>query len=259
MFAHNNNKDMERKTFVLTQTREFRRSVRIFLKDKEGKTEDRRIKFTTEHKVSEKERNLNARKVAAEFNTSDERLYDGILRDTGYGETFVLKGDPEGKLKREPFDITPLDAKKIALKNLFEAAGLEYDSKKPSEVLEEEYQIFMNAKAGTNIKNDKPLNVDHTPVDLKKGRLQQIENAKKAYEKKYGEPIPEKFANDTGFLSALTADPNFDAKAYMAKDSDPKEETIEELREKYVKKFGANVANAKKNDKAWIKNKLAEE
>jgi hypothetical protein len=188
-----------------------------------------------------------------------------MLRDTGYGVTFVLKKDPEGKLKREPFDITPLDAEKIALKNLFEAAGLEYDPKKSSEVLRSEYQIFMNASKGTDIKASGPLNVEHRPVDLNQQRLDLIKAAKDAYKDKYGEEVPAEFSEDVAFLSALS-DPNFDAKAYINRVpenttpvEEPSEEpAIEDLRAEYHEKYGVHVANPKKNDAAWIKSKLAE-
>jgi|LGOV01.1.fsa_nt_gb hypothetical protein len=251
---------MKRQTFILTYTKDFRFFTRVFTKGKDNKNEQRNVTFTTEHKVSEKERNRNARKIAAEFSTNDEILYDALLRSPAYGKTFVLKGDPEGKLKREPFNITPLDARKIALKNLFEAAGLEFDSEKASEVLAEEYQIFVNSKKGTNIKGSGPAKIPHKPVDLAKEQAEGVEAAKALYKEKYNEDIPEAFANDIAFLSALST-PNFDAKAYMEKANEPvdvteEEESIETLREKYFEVKRQNVPNPKKNDAVWIKSKL---
>lgn len=257
---------MKRQTFVLLLTKDYRRFIRVFLKNKEGKPEQRNVTFTTEHKVSEKERNRNAKRIQAEFSTSDERLYDGLLRSTAYGKTFVLKGDPEGKLKREPIDLTPFDAKRIALKNHFDAIGLEFDSTKPIEVLEEEYQIYVNAKTGSNIKGSGPAEITHKPINVEKQITEAVDSAKALYKEKYGEDIPDEFANDKAFLSALP-DPNFDAKAYIDKAYESvsedttetiEEESLEDLHKQYFDKFGKNVANLKKNDKAWIKDRLAE-
>lgn len=249
---------MERKTFILTYTKDFRLFTRVFLKGKDGKNEQRNVTFTTEHRISEKQRNTNARRIPAEFSTSDERLYDGLLRSPAYGKTFVLKDDPEGKLKRTPFDITPLDARKIALKNYFDEAGLKFDASKPAEVLEEEYRIFANAKTGSDVKESGPAKIEHKPVDIAKEMQDQMDEARKVYEDKYGEPIPEAYANDKALLDGLS-NPDFDAKAYMDSiGSGLAEPTIEELREKYLEKKGVNVPNPKKNDAAWIKSKLAE-
>ena len=201
---------MNRETFILTQNKDFRRSVRVFLKGKDNKIDARRVKFTTEHKVSEKDRNKRARLVPAEFSTSDEVIYDALLRSTAYGKTFLLKDDPKGELKREPIDVTPMDAKKIALKNLFEQSGLPYDNKKSSEVLEQEYQIYSNANSGTKIAGSGPSTIPHTPIDVEKQLLEQVNAAREAYKVKYNEEIPAEFANDKALLSALS-DPEFDA------------------------------------------------
>lgn len=249
---------MKRQTFILLRTWEFRRSVRLFLKKDDGKVDQRNIKFTTEHKVSEKDRNKNARKIPAEYNTSDEVIYDGLLRSKAYGKTFVLLGDKEAKLKREPFDITPVDAKKTALKNMFEQAGFEFDGTKSNEVLQEEYLIQITAETGVILKKGKASKIPHIPVDVAKQINEQVVKARKAYEDKYGEPVPEEYANDKAFLDGLS-NPDFDAKSYMDKQSSGSEEpSIEELREKYLEKKGVNVPNPKKNDAAWIKSKLTE-
>jgi hypothetical protein len=256
---------MKRETFILKKTKPFRYFTNIYLKSEDGKTEKRNVTFTTEHKVSEKQRNKNARKINAELSTNDEKVYDGLLRSPAYGKTFVLKGDDEGKLKKEPFNITPLDAKKIALKNLFEAAGLEFDSEKSPEVLEEEYRIFASAITGINIKKNGPAEIHHVPVDVEQQLLEHANTAREAYKAKYKEDVPDEYKNDLGFLSALS-DPKFDAKAYMEKaegdvadePKTDKEYLIEDLQAKYFDKFKVNVANAKKNDAAWIKKKLEE-
>jgi len=260
---------MKRQTFVLKKTKDFRRSMRLNLKT-DGKIDQRNIKFTTEHKVSEKERNKNARKIPAEYSTSDEKIYDGLLRSPAYGKTFVLVGDPEGKLKREPFDITPVDAKKLALKNIFEKANFEFDSKKTNEVLEAEYLLQISANTGVKIEEGEAKTIPLQPVNIEQELHKQVVEAREAYKTKYGESIPDEFANDLAFLDGLS-NPDFDAKEYMeskSQDDIPEspvpedgppvseEETIEDLRQKYFDKLGVNVPTPKKNDAAWIKSKL---
>lgn len=255
---------MKRQTFILTNTKDFRRAVRLFLR-KDDKVDQRNIKFTTEHKISEKDRNKNARKIPAEYSTSDEKIYDGLLRSHAYGKTFVLVGDPDGKLKREPFDITPVDAKKVALKNMFEQAGFEFDTKKSNEVLEEEYLIQIAAKTGVKIEKGVATVIPHSPINLGEEMQKKADEAREAYKVKYGESIPEAFTNDVALLDGLS-NPDFDAKAYMDKVNESGEIspngapvvelTIEELREKYFAQVGVNVPNPKKNDAAWIKSKI---
>jgi hypothetical protein len=245
---------MERQYFVLIRKRIYRHFINIFLKGKNGAADKRQVKFTTEHRVTEKDRSANARKVAAEYSTNDEVMYDALLRDSGYGKTFVLKGDDEGKLKRDPFDFTPVDITKSALANLFKQAGLDFDPEKSNEILEKEFQIYMNAQAGTNIKVNGPAPIEHTPVDLVKERQEQVESARLAYKEKYGEEIPSEFANDTALLDGLS-NPEFDAKAYMEKAS---EETVEDVQKEYKEVLGINPPNNKKGDKPWMKAKIAD-
>lgn len=253
---------MESKTFVLKKTKEFRRHVRLFIKKSDGKVDQRNVTFTTEHKVQVKDRNKNARNVAAEFSTNNEVIYDALLRSHAYGKTYVLKDDPEGKQKREPFDIRPVDAKRVALKNLFKSSNLQYDESKSTEVLEQEYQIYMNVISGKEIKEGKAKEIPHVKVDVAADIAKTTEAARKLYEERYGEPVPEDFKNDKAFLSALP-DPKFDAKAYMEKAStasgpENEGENIESLQAAYKDKFNVNVPNPKKNDIDWIKKKLAE-
>jgi len=247
-------------TFILTETRAYRWTIKIFIKSHvEDKIDQRNVTFTTEHKVSEKERNRNAKLVAAEFTTDDEVLIDAMLRDTGYGITFVAEGDPEGKLKKPGFNVTPLDAKKLALKNLFDAIGLDFDQTKPVEVLTEEYQIFVSAKTGVKPNKGTATEIPATPVDVG----QEIENkaaeARKKYEEKYGEPVPTELHDDKGFLSAVLDDPKFDAKAYIeakGASDDTLPDTAGELQTLYKQVFGKDVANIKKNDVEWMKKKI---
>lgn len=261
---------MQRQTFVLTQKKWFRWTVRLFLKTMNNKVDQRNIKFTTEHKVSEKERNRNARTVAAEFSTADEVLIDALYRDPGYGKTFVHVDDPKGERKKEPFNITPLDAKKVALKNLFGAANLEFDGSKSTEVLSEEYSIHVAAKTGVKIAKSTAPEVPHQERDVYADMQASANNARAAYEEKYGEPVPSEFANDLAFLTALS-DPNWDAKAYIAsKTNDTADEveddvakgelpdSLDELRDIYQKELGKGVPNPKKNEPAWIKEKILE-
>lgn len=260
--------EQKREVFILIKTKPFRHSLKLFLKDRDNKTEQRLIPFTTEHKVTEKERVTGARKKHAEYASSNKRVIEGLYRDTGYGIVFRHIDDPDLERKLESYDVTPLDAKKIAFKNLFKAAGLDFDGKKRIEVLEAEYQIYIGATSGKVIKEGIATHVPHTPVDV----FQQLQDAYKAahgvYEEKYGEPMPDIVANDKGFLSALS-DPDFDAKAYIAEKLKPTPEeeneggntpdTLDDLRNAYFEKFNKNVANVKKNDAAWIKAELAKE
>lgn len=254
---------MERKIFELIKTKDYRRNITVNIKGTEGKFERRNLTFTTEHKINEKERNKNARKIPAEYSTTDEVIYDALLRDTSYGKTFVLKGDTEAKLKREPWDMTPVDAKKAALHNMFTMAGLEFDHTKSTEVLQEEYNIYMIATTGKKIGKSTASSIPHKEVDVQKEITEQVETARIAYKNKYGEDVPESFANDKAFLSALS-NPDFDAKAYMEKASaqvkeTPKdtEPTIDDLQKKYFDIKGKNPPNPKKNDAAWLKQEIA--
>jgi len=259
---------MERQTFILVKTKPFRHHLKLFLKDIEGKVDRRIVTFTTEHKVNEKERTKNARKIPAEFSTSDENVIDALYRDTGYGKTFVHKDDTKGARKEEPFKITPIDTKKIALQNLFKAANLDFDPTKSVEVLNEEYRIHVTAKAGVSIGQSTAPKIIHEPIDVQKSISDQAEIARNVYKEKYGEEVPESHTNDLTFLSAL-ADPNFDAKKYIEGETATSEEIdddfpedVESLRKMYFDTFGQNPANPKKNDAAWmaqkIKGKLAQ-
>ena len=254
---------MKRETFILTQKKWYRYTLKLYLKTADEKIDQRNIKFTTEHKVSEKERNRNARKVAADYSTADEKLIDGLYRDPGYGKTFVHIDDPEGERKLEPFIITPIDARKMALRNLFKAANLDFDQRKSAEVLTEEYNIHVSASTGVVLTKGEATEIVHEKRDVVSEMQNAVAMANEVYEEKYNEPIPDDFKNDLGFLSALS-DPKWDAKAYIAErqtvddgeDEDVLPETAKELQEIYFKEFGKNVANIKKNDTGWIKARI---
>lgn len=255
---------MQRQTFILTQKKTFRHNVKLYLKSNDKKVDQRQVKFTTEHKVSEKARNTNARNVAAEFSTSDPILIDALYRDTGYGKTFVHKDDPKGERKKEPFNITPVDSKRLALKNLFNAVGLQFDDTKSIEVLQEEYNFHVAAKTGVVIEKSTATEIKHEQIDVQKNIQEQAEAARALYSAKYGESIPDAFANDLGFLSALS-NPDFDAKAYIEKNTetsggeeegDELPDDAESLGKIYFQVFGKNVANPKKNDIGWIKDQI---
>lgn len=255
---------MSKKTiFILKNRRTYRRSVRIFLKNVHGKFEERLIIFTTEHLVNDKDRKKKARTVGAEFSTSDSLEIDALLSDTSYGITFVQKGDDEGKLKKPTRNISPNDLQKLAYGNLFAQANLKFDSSKPLDLLKQEYESHMALVTGRQIGVSTASSIPHEPVDVKQNIKSMVAVALEGYEKKYGEAAPEIVANDLAFIDGLS-NPEFDPKAYIteklknSEDSENTEESIESLQKKYFKKFNKNVAPVKKNDKVWIKAKLAE-
>ena len=257
---------MARETFILMHTKPFRRFLKLFIKVGD-KTEQRSCEFTTAHKVSEKERNKGARKVAAEYSTANPVEIEALYRDSGYGTVFVHKDDPKGEKAKTPFKLTPTDKKKLALENLFKMAGMEFDPVKDSEVLEEEYHIHMTATSGKVIKQGAATSIPHEQVDVQKNMMEQAAKAREVYAEKYGESIPEEFSNDLSFLDALS-NPEFDAKKYIEENSAPKTdgenpapvpETVESVQKLYFETFNKNVAPVKKNDIGWMKAKIKEE
>jgi hypothetical protein len=266
---------MERQTFILLNKRTFRHSMTVYMKGVTGKLEKRNVKFTTEHKVRENERFTNARTIAGEFSTTDELLYDGMLRDTGYGKTFIHKDDTDDfqfgkqatyKMKRDPFNVTPLDSKKLALESLFKIEGMQFDGAKTVEQLNEEYQFYMAAKTGVKLNKGEATVIPMNPIDIQKSIADQANAARSIYAEKYGEDVPDEFANDFGMLDALS-NPQFDALAYMAEKKKGSTPSVDEnglpsdaesLGKIYFEEFQQNVANPKKNDAAWIKAKILE-
>lgn len=248
------------KTFILANKKTYRRGLRLFIKGKDGKMSLRICTFTTEHLVDEKQRAKNARKIHAEFITSNQVVIDALFKDSGYGKSFYLKGDSEGKLKRQTTVVTAGDAKRLALRNLMEQVGLPFDDNKPTEILAEEYNIHVQASSGRKIEKSTASVIPGNPVDVAKDIADQKDVARNLYEEKYGEPIPAEFKNDVALLDGLS-NPNFDAQAYIAEKAekhDEEQDTKEELWAQYFDKFDTKVPNPKKNDIAWIKAKLAE-
>ena len=90
-------------------------------------------------------------------------------------------------------------------------------------------------------------------VNVEQQLQEQAQQARELYEKRYGEPVPDEYANDKAFLSALLSDPKWDAKAYMKEKEDDLPNSADALWPIYRETFGKNVANIKKNDVAWMK------
>ena len=165
--------------------------------------------------------------------------------------------------------VTPTDAEKIALKNLFAAAGLDFDPDKEVKVLNEEYRIYVTAKAGVVIGQSTATEIRHEKIDVQQSMIDQADAARKEYKEKYGEEVPESHTNDLSFLSAMS-DPNFDAKKYIEEDGKiepPTDligakveatETPESMQKLYFETFGVNVAPPKKNNIGWMKQKIDE-
>lgn len=252
---------MEEEVFVLTNKRTYRRGVRVFVKGQNGKVSERMCTFTTEHLVDLQSRSTNARIVQAQFATRNESLYHALLADTGYGKDFVLKDDPEGKLKEPTLKFSTDDIKKATLANLFSANGLKFDPTKAVEILEMEYSLHIQALSGTKTQVSPPAPIPHQIVDVGKQMEDTKAAARQKYEDDYGEPVPEIVYNDVTFLDGLS-NPDFDAEKYIqSKLAEPpkvEEEKLEDVHALYFAKFQKNVPNMKKNDIAWIKAKLNE-
>lgn len=260
---------MEAKTFILTNSKVWRRQVRVFVMNHNKKYEERLLPFTTEHVVSTKLRTERGRKVPAEFTTQDPIIIEALYRDSAYGKDFIEKGDAEAKKKQPTIVISDKDRQLVALRGLFNVAGLFLDENLPYEVLKEQYEIHMTALSGKKMEKSTVTEIPHVPVDVKANIEAGVNAARQAYEEKYGEPIPAIVENDLGFLDAL-ANPAFDAQEYIAKKKaeaenpsevkteDEPAETKESLHQKYFEKTGKNVPTPKVNDLAWIKAKLEE-
>lgn len=258
----------QEKVFVLKNKKTFKRSLNIYVVDEIGKQEKRNILFSTERLVDAKLRATNARTVSAEYVAKNEAEVNALLSNSAYGVTYVRKDDPEGKLKLPTRFISTEDAEKAALKNLFDAIGLEFNPAHDVNVLKKQYEIQVHALAGVNkITEGTAKLIPAEPVNVEKNITDGIQLAKAKFEEKYGYPVPEIVANDLGFLDGLS-NPDFDAEDYISSklaelykkpEAIESTETIEELQKKYFDKFGRNVANIKKNDATWIKAELAKE
>lgn len=255
---------MEQKVFVLTNKRTYRRSVRVWMEEKDGKVVDRLCEFTTEHLVSDQERNTNARIIPAQFSTKNEELYHALLADSAYGKDFTLKSDPEGKLKEESLKLSPEDIKKATLQNLFSASKLKFDVNKPIHILEMEYAMHVQALSGSKMSFD-PAPIPHQVVNVGQSIAEMKQAARAKYEDDYGEKVPEVVYDDLAFLDGMS-NPEFDAEKYIkSKLVEPEKMEVPEVKaaeenvhDLYFKKFGKLVPVPKKNDVAWIKGKLNE-
>jgi hypothetical protein len=260
------------KKFVLVNKREYSRVVNIWPVGRDGKASKRSVKFTTERLVDVKQRQTAAKNVSAEYWAINDAEVDALLSSSAYGITFVRKDDPNGELKKPTRKITPENAKGIALKSMFEQAGLKYDGSLPYSVLKEQYAIHVEASAGvTKVKESGSVPIPSEKVDVQKSISDAVVKAKADFEEKYGYPVPDSVANDLAFFDGLS-NPDFNADAYiknaeLPKDDNPEEEieegpgdekSIEEIREEYKAKFGTNVANPKKNDRNWMLSKINE-
>jgi len=222
---------MEQKVFVLTNKRTYRRAVRVFVKGQDNKVADRLCLFTTEHLVNDQERNTNARQIAAQFSTNNESLYHSLLADTAYGKDFVLKSDPEGKLKEESQKLSPEDIKKATLASLFAGAKLKFDGNKPVEILEMEYAMHVQALSGVKTHVSAPAPIPHQIVDVAKEMANVKAAARQKYEDDYGEPVPPVVYDDLAFLDGLS-NPAFNPEGYIQNKMDEQEQnTIYALRE----------------------------
>jgi hypothetical protein len=261
---------MVQKTFVLKRKKTFRRGVIVFVKDIYGKLSPRVLKFSTEHLVPVKLRKTRARTMPAEYTTSNPDEIEALFCDLSYGKDFYLEGDSEGKLKQAARIVSKMDSEKMALKGLFEMINLPFDESKPLAVLEQMYRIHGSALSGRKIeKVSAPAPIPIEKVDVAAEMAKTAEAARNIYVDKYNKPVPEEVINDLGFLSAL-GDPDFDAEKYIANlggedapeviDNNSGEDTrtIQQLQNAFFEKKKTNVPNNKKNDAAWIKNKLAE-
>lgn len=262
------------KTFILTNKRTWSRQVRVFVLNQNKKYEERQCLFTTERIVSSKQRTARGHSIAAEYTTNDPVIIEAMFRDTAYGKDFILKGDESGSLKKPSVVISETDRQLVAIRGLFNIAGLYMDETLPYDVLREQYEIHMNSKAGRAAES-MVTQIPHVPVNVKATIEEGINAARQLYETKFGEPIPPVVENDLAFLDAL-ADPKFDAKKYIEKKLAKSEETPDsgeevedskpdlvnekaELAKAYFEKFKKNVPTPKVNDLAWIKAKIEEQ
>lgn len=262
---------MKAHTFRLLKKRPYRQAITLFIKDGEGKLDKRRVTFTTEHLVREIDRTKKAKTVYAELTLENEIEIEAAFRDTSYGITFVLKGDDEGKLKKEPYSITPMDSERVAIKNLFKNAGMDFDDSKPNAVLRQELTIYLNATSDNKVGQGQATSIKHEQIDVQASIGDQVQSAIKAYEETTGEEFPQ-FADKSDTLNFIDGihNPKFDKAAFIseravkAKEVEGDDEfdlpsgDAEALGVIYQEVFGTKVANIKKNDAAWIEGKIRE-
>jgi len=257
---------MSELVFVLKKNRPWKRSVRVFKRNGLGKVTSVNCMFTTEHLVSEAERLSNARNNPAEFKTTNQDLIEALFRDSAYGKDFVLKSDPEGKLKKPTLLLSKADIDYAALQQLYVTANLPFDPRATYDELLSGYSIHIQALAGKRMEISPPAPVQYAKTDPAQDIYNQKVQATTNYENKYGEPVPDVVANDIAFLDAML-NIDFDAEKYIAaklekqaeEAAKPKvveEDTFESLDAKYFEKFKTHIPNNKKSDLSWVKNKL---
>lgn len=264
------------KTFVLTKTKTWSRIVRVYVLNKNKKYEERQLLFTTEHVCSSKQRNTRGHQVPAQYTTSDPIIIEALFRDLSYGKDFVEQGDAIGEKKQPSVVVTETDSKLIALRGLFQMANLPFNEALPYDVLKDQYEIHMSALSGKYSEKNQPLEIPHTPIDVKASIADGVQAARDQYKLLYGEPIPVVVANDLAFLDGLST-PGFDAKKYIEEKlvaenrfdeaehltkmeslpPTPVENEKELLHKAYFDKYSKKVPNMKSNDIAWIKAELA--
>jgi len=262
---------MLEQVFVLRKTRPYKRTVRVFIKNKFQKVTSVNCLFTTEHLVNEQERQTGAKTRQAEFSTSNPELYEAMLCDSSYGKDFYLKGDPEGKLKKKTVVLTRDDVDMAAMEKLYKDAGMNFDHTRSFLELQQAYKFHMEAMGGRRFEPSKPAEIAMKVVDVA-GEIQAQKQVSMAnYEAKYGEPVPEIVAGDVAFLDAMQ-NMDFDAQKYIAAriakhavESEvqqkemvekPNEDSFDVLDAKYFERFKTHIPNNKKSDLAWVKNKL---
>lgn len=252
--------------FELTRKRTFKRVVKLYIKANDGKFKQRNIDFTTENIVRPDQRSGAARRKAAQFITNDPIVINALLSDTGYGITFIQKGDDEGKLKKASYNVTEKDAKLMALRLQCDNAKLVYDDTTSFEVLKEQLLLHLEGLSGVKTEESAPSQIAHNKVDVKSNIQKGAEDARELFIEKYNQEVPDSVYNDLSFFDALSNDPKFDALAYIAlkEEEEDKEapEVIEpsekeSLHAEYQKVIGTKVANNKSNDLAWIKGQIA--
>lgn len=258
---------MNEQVFVLKKKRPYKRSVRVFIKNRLGKVTSVNCMFTTEHLVNEMERTTNARLIAAQFKTTNEELIEALYRDASYGKDFCHISDPEGQLKKPTLILSKEDINYASLHQLYINAGLNFDPKATYDELLSGYSIHMQALGGKKIEVSGPAQIPHQPSNP----LQEIESqkmkARTNYETKYGEPVPDVVKDDIAFLDAMT-NIDFDAAKYISakvekqaeaaniEQAKATEDTFESLDAQYFEKFKTHIPTNKKNDFGWVKNKL---
>lgn len=267
---------LKAKTFVLTNVKTWRREVRTFVMNPNKKFEERLLPFTTEHRVSSKQRTVLGHATPAEYITNDPVIIEALYRDPAYGKDFYERGDDDFKLKRPTLIVNDKDREIVALRGLFSAVGLYMDESLSFDVLKKQYEIHMSAISGKK-EESIPIKIPHTPVDVKATIEHGVVAARQRYEDDYGEPIPEIVANDLAFLDGLSV-PGFDAAKYIENklseaeketgieggdeptqktDSAPANEK-ETLHKEYFAEFEKQVPRMKVNDLVWIKTKIEE-